>query len=162
MKETTQGFRDGYFFLSNFYVHPVTIHYQGHDFTLATGEHVFQGMKIAACSLPLEERLQKMAELAADPDPAKAKQWGRSLPIDIAKWDTMAKKSMKRSLELKFKDEELRSKLVATKDLQLVEYNDWSDTLWGKDKTTRKGRNLLGELLMELRAFLASPWNELK
>jgi ribA/ribD-fused uncharacterized protein len=151
LQETENGFRDEYFFLSNFFVAPVTIDYQGEQFTLSTGEHLFQGMKVAAALQP-EMNLSALRALEKAPTPAKAKYWGRSIRIDVEKWNKMSAQCMKRTLELKFlQHPDLMKKLVDTGELNLVEYNDWNDTLWGKSQQTREGQNKLGRLLMELR-----------
>lgn len=152
MSETSNGFREEMFFLSNFYEAPVEIDYQGEKFSLLTGEHVFQGMKIAAALRP-EGNVEALRRLEAAPTPGKAKYWGRSIRIDVPRWNAMSEQCMRRTLELKFTQHpELMQQLVATGDLELVEYNDWNDQLWGKNQATREGQNKLGQLLMELRA----------
>jgi ribA/ribD-fused uncharacterized protein len=151
LQETENGFRDEYFFLSNFFVAPVTIDYQGEQFTFSTGEHLFQGMKVAAALQP-EMNVSALHALEKAPTPAKAKYWGRSIRIDVEKWNKLSEQCMKRTLELKFSQHpDLMKKLVDTGELHLVEYNDWNDKLWGKSQQTREGQNKLGKLLMELR-----------
>lgn len=151
VKETENGFRDGYFFLSNFFVAPVTIDYQGEQFTFSTGEHLFQGMKVAAALEPAKN-IEALRSLEKAPTPAKAKYWGRSIRIDVEKWNRLSEQCMRRTLELKFEQNPaLLKKLLATDTVELVEYNDWNDTLWGKNQKTREGHNKLGKLLMELR-----------
>lgn len=151
VKETENGFRDEYFFLSNFFVAPVTIDYQGEQFTFSTGEHLFQGMKVAAALEPAKN-IEALRSLEKAPTPAKAKYWGRSIRIDVEKWNRLSEQCMRRTLELKFEQNPaLLKKLLATDTVELVEYNDWNDTLWGKNQKTREGHNKLGKLLMELR-----------
>lgn len=61
---------------------------------------------------------------------------------------------MEDGLRLKFTDPELKSKLLATGDEELVEGNTWHDRTWGRcvcSKCGGQGQNLLGQLLMELR-----------
>jgi ribA/ribD-fused uncharacterized protein len=152
LQETENGFRDEYFFLSNFFVAPVTIDYQGEQFMFSTGEHLFQGMKVAAALQP-EMNVSTLRALEKAPTPAKAKYWGRSIRIDVEKWNKLSEQCMKRTLELKFSQHpDLMKKLLDTAGLNLVEYNDWNDKLWGKNQNTREGQNKLGKLLMELRA----------
>ena len=151
MAETTNGFRDEFFFLSNFYEAPVTIEYENRKFALPTGEHLFQGMKIAAALNP-KDNVSALQRLEQAPTPGKAKYWGRSIRIDVPLWDSMSLRCMRRTLELKFSQHpDLMEKLLNTGDMVLVEYNDWKDTLWGVDQKTRNGKNQLGKLLMELR-----------
>jgi cytidine deaminase len=57
-------------------------------------------------------------------------------------------------LRAKFQAPELRRKLLATGDRELIEGNNWRDTTWGciRDKEGNwKGRNELGKLLMQIR-----------
>ena len=134
---------DGEFaFLSNFYEHP--IQYQG--IVYPTNEHFFQAMK----SLKEDER--KM--IAAAPTPGKAKRLGRAITLR-ADWETVKYDIMLLGLRLKFCDIELREKLRKTGDEMLIEGNYWHDNTWGdcscdacKD---RPGRNMLGQLLMQVR-----------
>ncbi len=151
MVKTENGFRDEFFFLSNFYEAPVMIMFEGEKFILPTGEHVFQGMKVVAALTP-EDNVEKLRLLEKAPTPGKAKYWGRSIRIDVPKWDSLALKCMRRSLELKFSQHpDLRDKLINTGDVELIEFNDWNDTLWGVNQKTGVGKNQLGKLLMELR-----------
>lgn len=149
--ETSNGFREEFFFLSNFYEAPVTVHYRGEDFLFLTGEHVFQGMKVIASVNP-DGNVAALKALEQKKDGNGAKYWGRSIRIDPSKWDSLSYGCMRRSLELKFSQHpDLMKKLVDTGDIELVEYNNWNDTLWGKNQKTKVGKNQLGELLMELR-----------
>ena len=81
LTETVNGFRDEFFFLSNFQESPVSVTYQNQSFTFLTGEHVFQGMKVAAAFHP-ENNILSLRELESAATPAKAKYWGRSIKID--------------------------------------------------------------------------------
>lgn len=117
---------------------------------------MFQGMKVAA----LTDRnpathSHLLRQLEANPDPQKAKYWGRSVKIDRKAWDQISYKCMRRALNLKFSQHaDLAEKLIRTNGTELVEYNSWNDTLWGKNEQTRQGENQLGVLLMELRERL--------
>lgn len=42
-------------------------------------------------------------------------------------------------------------KLIATGDEEIVEWNNWGDTYWGRDINTGLGKNHLGRLLMKIR-----------
>ena len=157
MTETVAGFRGDYFFLSNFYESPIVIEFEGQPYTFATGEHAFQGMKVAAALHP-EDNARQLRLLEKAPTPGKAKYWGRSIRIDATRWDAMSVRCMRRTLALKFgQHPTLTSRLLATGGTKLVEYNDWSDTLWGVDAATGRGENRLGVLLMELRTSLQLP-----
>lgn len=60
---------------------------------------------------------------------------------------------MKKILEEKFKNEELRTLLCNTRECLLVEENTWHDTFWGKCICSEHGYgyNTLGEILMLVR-----------
>ena len=58
-------------------------------------------------------------------------------------------------LRLKFSEHpELLKKLLATGDAELIEANTWNDRVWGVDRETGRGQNLLGRALMQVRAEL--------
>ena len=50
----------------------------------------------------------------------------------------------------------LKEKLVQTGSAQLIEANTWGDQIWGVDKVTGQGQNLLGKCLMDVRSLLQS------
>ena len=60
---------------------------------------------------------------------------------------------MEEVLRAKFaQNQNLLQKLLATGEALLVEGNDWQDTFWGFDVNLGYGVNMLGQLLMRLRA----------
>ena len=62
---------------------------------------------------------------------------------------------MEYGLREKFKDTDLRDKLVGTGNIEIIETNIWHDNFWGQcncDKCKSKGGNKLGKLLMKLRS----------
>lgn len=71
-------------------------------------------------------------------------------------WNAVKVSIMKSLLEQKFDSKrslecaELHAKLLATGTKHLEEMNWWGDTFWGTDKE-RKGENMLGRLLMDVR-----------
>lgn len=52
----------------------------------------------------------------------------------------------------KFKNEELKIKLLQTGNEELIEGNTWGDKFWGICNGV--GENNLGKILMEIRQFL--------
>ena len=69
-------------------------------------------------------------------------------------WDDIKLNVMRDLVWRKFsEDPELRAKLLATGDAELVEGNAWGDTFWGVDQSG-KGENHLGKILMETRTRL--------
>ncbi|CAM0109837.1 hypothetical protein VPH166E361_0119 [Vibrio phage 166E36-1] len=63
---------------------------------------------------------------------------------------------MEYGLRYKFSDTNpsLRSKLLDTSDVELVEGNWWGDKYWGVCLKTGEGENNLGKLLMKVREDL--------
>ena len=125
-------FRGNYDFLSNFYEHPVTVN----GITYRNSEAAFQAQKCPA-------RAKEFTGLSG----SEAKKLGRKVNIR-PNWDLGRLGVMEEVLRAKFSDEELKQKLIATGDQELVEGNCWGDRYWGVDKT---GENNLGKLLMKIR-----------
>ena len=135
-------FDNEYAFLSNFYESPFEVD----GITYPTVEHFFQAMK----SKDVEGR----KKIAAAPTPGKAKRLGRT--IELRKdWEEIKVAVMKFGLAQKFRIPELREKLLATGNEELVEGNFWHDNVWGNclcaECQNKPGRNMLGMLLMKVR-----------
>lgn len=95
------------------------------------------------------------------PTAAEAKKIGRQAPLR-ENWDNIRIDAMRVCLKLKFKDPELRAKLLATGNRYMEEGNTWKDKFWGV--CDGKGMNYLGKLLMKLRMLLQAgkdPWPSL-
>lgn len=62
---------------------------------------------------------------------------------------------MENLIREKFKNPELREKLLSTSDAELVEGNTWHDNVWGNCNCPRcieiEGQNNLGKTLMKIR-----------
>jgi ribA/ribD-fused uncharacterized protein len=127
------------FFLSNFYPHGFV--FDGHVY--ATAEHAFQAAKC------VDESDTERVRIA--PSPAAAKQIGRRVQLR-ADWNDVRVDVMRAVLVAKFSDPDLRARLIATGEAELVEENTWGDRFWGRSRGT--GKNMLGQLLMELRDSL--------
>lgn len=131
------SFTDEYFFLSNFYMHPITYE----DVTYSSTEHGYQ----AAKTLDHDERL-RISKIAKA---GEAKKAGQKLKLREG-WDKGVKIDVMRSLlRLKFANASLRARLLETGDRELIEGNYWGDQFWGV--CNGRGHNWLGKLLMELR-----------
>lgn len=134
---------DGDFaFLSNFYPSPITISGE----TYPTVEHAFQALK----TYDVEARRL----IAAAPTPGKAKAMGRMVTLRHD-WEEVKVDIMMIALRAKFKNPELRKKLLATGDAYLVEGTVWHDNEWGSCNCDRCkniiGKNKLGNALMAIR-----------
>ena len=138
-------FTEEYHFLSNFY--PSTIWENGINYP--TNEHFFQASKT-------NDRIEKVLVAGAS-SPARAKKYGRTMVTLRPDWELVKDQVMYTGLKLKFKDEELKQKLLATEDAYLEEGNSWDDNYWGVCNCEKcqaagiVGLNKLGILLMKLR-----------
>ncbi len=145
---------DGEFaFLSNF-SHSLILH---EGIVYPTVEHFFQAMKTL---IPAEREA-----IAAAPTPGIAKRMGRKVNLR-PDWETIKVDVMRTGLRLKFSDYELAQKLLATGDKYLIEGNVWHDNTWGSCNCAKcastPGRNLLGQLLMEVREEVRSEWEHMQ
>ena len=138
-------FRGEYAFLSNFY--PSSI--MTRTGLWPTAEHLFQ-----ACKTSDKDAWERIRVLKS---PGKAKKAGRSVRLR-PDWERRKYEIMRSVVEIKFKNPELRQRLLATGDIELVEDNQWHDNIWGrctcpgcKDK---KYHNALGKILMSVRSKL--------
>lgn len=130
------SFDGEYRFLSNFHESPIK---EG-VITYPTVEHYFQAQK----TLDYEERLM----IARAATPGEAKRMGRQVTLR-KDWEDVKISVMEKGLRMKFAIPELRDKLLATGEEELVEGNWWGDTCWGVCKGV--GANNLGKLLMKIR-----------
>ncbi|MEP7292360.1 MAG: NADAR family protein, partial [Chloroflexota bacterium] len=113
-------------------------------------EHAFQAAKTHD---PEERR-----EIRANPSPVTAKYMGKRVALR-PDWDNYRFTIMETLVRQKFtRSAELRAKLLATADAELIEGNTWRDTNWGavwnEDKARWVGKNFLGQILMKIREEL--------
>lgn len=133
-------FEADYAFLSNFYQEPC-----GH-----TNEHRFQAAKA-------KDQPVLRGHILACESPGKAKRLGRTVSLDVKRWNKRRVKVMAEGLRTKFSNPVLRDLLLQTDNKVLIEGNHWHDNFWGHcycnkckaDATL--GMNTLGILLMQLR-----------
>ena len=130
-----------YRFLSNFAPSPIALNGN----IAPTVEHGFQAAKAIS-----EQAARRI--LAAD-SPAEAKRMGRELKHCREDWDQVRLGFMLSLLAEKFgQNPDLRQRLIATHDEELVEGNNWGDTYWGVCDGV--GTNWLGRLLMVTRSLI--------
>lgn len=132
-------FRGKYYFLSNFYEAQIT--YDG--ITYQNNEAAFQSAKVLDRSVR-----EKFSML----DPSSAKRKGRHAQLrhdwEKVKFDIMYEICMAKFSQ----NEELKIKLLETRDEYLEEGNTWGDRIWGT--VNGKGQNNLGKILMRVREEL--------
>lgn len=140
MTTVIDHFNGYYLFLNNFY--PATVKFED-DFYVSV-EHAFH----AAKTLDKKERERvKWCRYARD-----AKKLGRSVKLR-SDWESVKVRVMYNCVLDKFtRNDYLRNKLIETGNAELIEGNTWNDTFWGV--CNGKGRNMLGKILMKVRAKL--------
>lgn len=139
------SFRGKYDFLSNF--HSCPVEFQGIQFKSA--EAAFQASKLENV---------KDREAFSNYDAAFAKKRGKKVKLR-SDWNEVKNDVMLEIVYNKFtQNPELLKLLKETGEVPLTEGNNWHDNYWGvcscykcKDK---HGKNLLGQILMEIRAFV--------
>jgi ribA/ribD-fused uncharacterized protein len=134
---TIDSFRGEYRWLSNF--HLVDIEFEGDLYT--STEAAYQ----AAKTFDPEER----EEIRQAPTPGKARRLGQKVTMR-ADWDDVKLDIMRDLLRQKFKDPQLRERLVLTARQHLIEGNSWGDEFYGVCQGN--GLNHLGRILMDVRA----------
>jgi ribA/ribD-fused uncharacterized protein len=152
-------------FLSNFAWSDVCMY----GITFPTVEHAFAAAKLDPNGgvHPRHEALAEMKVIAAAEGPNDAKRLGRrrqwnGRPFMRKDWDAQKENLVLELIRRKFTDPALRAKLLATGDALLYELNTWGDDIWGvvEKGGILRGRNMLGEMLMfvraEIRAQMAS------
>lgn len=162
------SFSERYKFLSNFWL--TNIPYD--DMEFSSVEHAYVYAKLRAfklckknkvapklkIQLPNEDLILNIWEFNAL-HPGQVKKIGRRAKPsteNLAYWDSIKFKVMKKLLKIKFKRLDTGPKLMETGDAILIEGNTWGDKIWGMVDNGRKfvGDNMLGILLMERRAKL--------
>ena len=132
---------DPYYEFTNFYRRPV--HIDGKDWP--TTEHYYQAQKFTDSAV--KEHIRRMRS------PREAFEFSRGHISDRSNWDDVKEDIMRIALFHKFEQHpDLREKLFATGGKRLVEHSP-HDSYWG-DGGDGKGKNRLGELLMEVRQNL--------
>ncbi len=133
-------FRGEYRFLSNFWPAVVTLD----GITYPTVEHAYQAAKI------LDPTSRGLFYSAATP--GDAKRLGRQLTRLRGDWHQVRLAVMADLVRQKFTHPDLRDRLLATGNRDLIEGNDWGDTFWGVCRGV--GDNQLGRILMKVREEL--------
>lgn len=142
---TISNFKGKYRFLSNFWM--AEVEFEG--LTYPSTEHAYQAAKT-------QEPEIREAIINLD-TPAKTKKAAKLLTLP-ENWHTYKLGVMETLLREKFsRHSDLKQKLLATCDEDLVEGNTWHDTSWGVCSCKvcgNQGDNHLGKLLMQIRSEL--------
>jgi hypothetical protein len=143
---------------SNFW--PAKLNIDGKEWD--TVEHYYQAMKSLNLDIQedvrlgyplgmtafLKEGAVKLSEIVPNKTAEYSKKQGRRITYRDD-WDAVKEDVMRKALQAKFSDVELRKKLLDTGDAIIIEASP-SDFYWGEGEP-KIGQNRLGVLLMELR-----------
>lgn len=144
-----ERFEGRWHFLSNFYTQP----FEFRGVLYPTSEHAYQDAKTRH---PVTNRVVDQAAhdaIMASLDPGVAKKAGQTAKIAVKEWNARKNAVMLAILRAKFAPGTfLAQRLLATKQVQLVEGNFWGDRYWGVFRGV--GQNHLGRLLMQVREEL--------
>jgi ribA/ribD-fused uncharacterized protein len=135
---------DAYGEFSNFAPFPIRLDGQ----VWPTTEHYFQAQKF------IKAEPDWAAKIRRANNPGLAARMGRDRKHRLRRdWESVKVDVMRRALAAKFaQHEELTVLLLSTGDETLVEHTD-NDDYWG-DGGDGSGKNMLGQLLMQLRETL--------
>jgi N-glycosidase YbiA len=141
-------FEGAFSFLSNFFC-PCKVEYEG--ITYPSSEHAYQASK----TLHLDTKL-RIAHAGDMQSPFAVKKFGGSLEMKAeqrADWHQVSLRIMEEIVYAKFsQNADMKERLLATKDMELIEGNHWHDTFWGVCDGV--GENHLGKILMKVREQL--------
>lgn len=138
-------FNGAHKFLSNFFWSQLV--FEG--LTYPSVEHAFQAAKLKSSS----ER-KEWGFTDSNVSFGAAKRLGRQVPLR-EDWKDIREDVMAQCLEAKFVDPALRTKLIATGNVELIDGHSGSpDLIWGYHWPSEAGENRLGKLLMDLRTKL--------
>lgn len=143
---TINKFDGDYSFLSNFY--NALVEYRGVAYR--NSEAAYQAQK----TLNVKTR-EEFTDLSG----AEAKKKGQTIDLRTD-WDDVKVTVMYEIVHNKFaQNPDIRDKLIATGNAEIVEGNHWNDTFWGVCNGT--GKNMLGKILMRVRKEMV-PFTSIK
>lgn len=145
--ETIGEFKGDFAFLSNFYElgNPIPASWGEGALVryVPTTEHAYQAGK---ARLPDE-----FVWVCQSNTPDTSKRRGKQVKIRES-FEANKVSHMLHCVRLKFKvNPELAQRLLDTKDVLLIEGNNWGDQFWGVTLKDGVGKNVLGEILMLVR-----------
>lgn len=136
--EKVVEFQGEYRWLSNFW--PCRVWYDGNEYPSV--EHAYQAAKTT--DVDVRRFISTLST------PGEAKRAGQTIELR-GDWGLIKLPIMLNLVRLKFRNPQLKEKLISTGDMVLEEGNKWGDKFWGIDLKSGKGENNLGEILMIVR-----------
>ena len=137
-----EHFKEEYRWLSNFY--PCDLRFRG---------KLYPSVEYAYMSAKSEDKEWKKMCAEAKEKQSTIKKKSQHLEL-VPDWAFIKIEVMLECLKLKFSQEPFRTWLIETGDIHLQEGNTWGDKFWGVDLETGEGENVLGKLIMSIRANL--------
>lgn len=123
--------------------------YQG--ITFRTVENFYQAMKLPKDRIDLRTEIAHMSPYEAK----KAIKDGQRYKWRSSWTKQVSLEVMEMIITIKFNlCTSWAKKLLLTEDWEIVEWNNWNDTFWGKNLHTGEGENHLGKILMKQREKL--------
>lgn len=145
MVERVLEFCEGFRFLHNFY--PAAILLPKSDgFTYPSVEHAYQACKT--------DDIVERAIIRSFGSPGEAKRHAHTFPKP-KDWDQVKVEIMEHLVLCKFSVDPLKKNLLETGDIPLINGNQIGEMFWGVDLSTMRGANVLGTILMNIRASLS-------
>jgi len=138
--EAIKEFQGEYHWLSNFY--PCQVMWMGNPYP--TVENAYQAAKSQE-----PWYLNKMMACS----PGESKKLSREVPLP-PDWEDRKVDIMLFLVRQKMSSEPFRSWLLDTGDRPIYEGNTWGDNFWGVDLKTGQGKNILGQIIMDIRGTL--------
>ena len=163
-----QQFKNDLFFLSNMFKMPIQMSEK--NITPSKLERFKSYFKFDNCIYPSTEnlyqalknkQLNKRFEFLIV-NPFEAKKLGRQISRNdiIFGWDMSRLIAMEICIDLKFNSYKyLAENLINTPDEDIVEWNTWGDTFWGKCLNTLEGADNLGKILRAKKYELQNTIN---
>lgn len=138
---------DEYGAFSNFALYPVKLKGK----LWRTNEHYFQAMKF--------ESISDQNEIWKAKTPLEAARKGRDRKKKLKRnWESIKDNIMREVVLAKFEQHsDLKDLLLSTNEAKLIEHTE-NDDYWG-DGGNGKGKNMLGKILVEVRARLKKKLN---
>jgi predicted NAD-dependent protein-ADP-ribosyltransferase YbiA (DUF1768 family) len=116
----------------------------GEDYIFDNAEAAFQAQKNPS-----------LAKMFLGLNGFQAKSQGRRIPITTPNWDTARVDAMRKAVQAKFDNNADLMKMLQDTGVDYIsEDNDWGDTFWGM--SGGKGKNMLGNILMDIRDATAA------
>ena len=147
-EKTVFGFFEDFRFLSNY--EECAVEYNGVAWRSSEHAYMVGKCKDVSCSFFDCKNINQINHMTCH----EVRKWGQTVALRDD-WEQIKRAVMLQiNLDKYVRNPELREKLIATGDRELVESNHWGDSYWGWDIKNGSGQNHLGKILMMVRGIL--------